>query len=183
MLPDSVCYDCGMTKKDNPLRLLRLQAGLTQTELARRAGIHRASLVAIEEGRTRTPSEATLGALSRHLAFSEAQLATDLQVWLAKQSPSWDHRQRAVLAQSAAAVTTHYSSFAGWRQDLGLPVHRFAAAIGVSRSTVLEFEAGLRTGGMPDTMMSGLLRLGLPTDVVLALAALPPSDRDDDEES
>lgn len=171
-----------MTKRDNPLRLARLKAGLTQTELARRAGIHRASLVAIEEGRTRNPAPATLGALSRHLATSDTQLQHELSLWLARQAPSWDHRQRALLGQSAAAITTTYPSFAAWRQDLGLPVHRFAATIGVSRSTVLEFEAGLRVGGMPDTMISGLLRLGMPTDAVLALAALPPSDREDEGE-
>lgn len=165
-----------MTKPDNPLRLLRLKRGLSQAELARRVGIQRNALVAIEEGHTRNPSAQTLGALSRILAFSESQLEADLQRWLKEQRPEWDFRQRAVLSQSAHTISLRYASFRGWRLDLGLPQSKLAAVLGVSRSTILEYEKGLRTGGMPDSMMSGLLRLPLPDDVVLALAALPPSD-------
>lgn len=169
-----------MPKHDNPLRMARLAASLTQTELARRAGIGRAALVAIEEGRTRHPSPQTFAGLSRALAMSESQLEHDLSTWLAAQAPNWDHRQQALLGQSARAIAEHYRSFAGWRDDLGLSQPRFAGVAGISRSTVLEYEAGLRSSGMPDALMSALLRLGLTADAVLALAALPPSDPDDE---
>lgn len=165
-----------MTKNDNPLRLRRLAAGLSQTELARRAGIHRSSLVFIEEGQTRQPSMQTLGKLSVHLQVGETVLRAELEAWLSKQGPVWDHRQRAILNQNADAIRRHYTSFVAWRKDLGLPTHRLAQVLGVSRSTVLEYETGLRVSGMPDSMLSGLMRVGLGPDQALALAALPPAD-------
>lgn len=177
----TVCYDCRMTKKDNPLRLRRLAAGLSQTELARRAGIHRSSLVFIEEGQTRQPSQDTLDKLSVHLQVPQTTLRTELEVWLSKQGPVWDHKQQAVLHQSATAIREHYPSFVAWRRDLGLPTHRLAAVLGVSRSTVLEYESGQRVGGMPDSMLSGLMRIGLTAEQALALGELEPYDRPVDE--
>jgi DNA-binding XRE family transcriptional regulator len=38
---------------DHPVRLARLQLGLSQKELASRAGVNRAAITAIEDGRTR----------------------------------------------------------------------------------------------------------------------------------
>jgi len=168
-----------MTKKDNPLRLRRLAAGLSQAELARRAGIHRSSLVFIEEGQTRHPSLDTLGKLSVHLQVPATALQGELALWLSKQGAVWDHKQRAILAQPAATITATYPSFVAWRKDLGLPTHRLAQMLGVSRSTVLEYESGLRVSGMPDSMWSGLMRIGLRSDQVAALAELEPFDRGD----
>lgn len=165
-----------MTKKDNPLRLRRLAAGLSQAELARRAGMHRSSLVFIEEGQTRHPADETLDTLSVHLQVPASTLRLELDTWLARQTPAWTRRQQAILNQTAAAVTEHYTSFAAWRKDLDLSQPRLAAVLGISRSTILEYESGIRVSGMPDALLSGLLRLGLPTDVALALAELPPND-------
>jgi transcriptional regulator with XRE-family HTH domain len=169
-----------MTKKDNPLRLRRLAAGLSQTELARRAGIHRSSLVFIEEGQTRSPSPETLGKLSVHLQVPSTQLGDELALWLDRQGPVWDHKQAAVLGTPHTEIPRLYPSFAAWRRELGLPTHRLAQVLGVSRSTVLEYESGLRVGGMPDSMISGLLRIGLTNDQALALAELEPFDRLDE---
>lgn len=165
-----------MTKKDNPLRLRRLAAGLSQTELARRAGMHRSSLVFIEEGTTRHPAEETLQALSVWLQVSERTLREELEAWLARQEPAWTAKQRKILALTAHQLTQRYPSFVAWRKDLGLSQPRLATVLGISRSTILEYESGVRTSGMPDSLLSGLLRLGLPSDVVLALSELPPAD-------
>jgi transcriptional regulator with XRE-family HTH domain len=170
-----------MSTKDNPVRLHRLRVGLSIAELARRLGVHRSSLVAIEVGQTRHPTEETLHALSRHFQVPSSQLSAELEAWHARQVPVWTIPQRRILAQGASQIPLAYPSFRAWRQHLGVPYARMAAAMGVSRSSLSEYEAGRRQE-MPDSLMAGLMRLGLPADVVLALAELPPSTPATDEE-
>jgi transcriptional regulator with XRE-family HTH domain len=168
-----------MNVKDNPLRLRRIKAGLSLAELARRVEMQRSSLAAIEAGNTREPTDETLGVLGAHLGqASAAELRAELTAWQARQAPQWSPRQRAVLNQDAETIRTMYASFRAWREDLGLSQPKFAKALGISRSVILEYEAGSRKGGMGDVLMGALLRLGLAADVVVTLAGLPPADRE-----
>ena len=57
------------------LRRLRLSAGLTQHETARRAGISVGMLRDLEQGRTTTPRKASLAALATTLGVDPAELA------------------------------------------------------------------------------------------------------------
>lgn len=169
-----------MTLNDNPIRLRRLEAGLSQTELARRAELQRSSLVAIEEGQIQHPKSEVLDRLGLHLGqVPGSVLRTELDAWLAVQAPRWSIAQRAVLDQPASEIARVYPSFRAWRQHLDVSIPRLAGAMKVSRSALYEYESGLRVGGMSDTLLSGLLRLGLPRDTVLALAELPNTDPDD----
>jgi putative transcriptional regulator len=57
------------------LRALRIAAGLTQAELARRTGIHRPNIARVEAGR-HTPSLETLGRLTVAIGVSPTELFT-----------------------------------------------------------------------------------------------------------
>ncbi len=58
------------------LRALRLQAGLTQAELARRTGIHRPNIARVEAGR-HTPSLETLARLAAAIGVSTTRVLAD----------------------------------------------------------------------------------------------------------
>lgn len=58
------------------LRQLRLQAGLTQAELARRTGIHRPNIARVEAGR-HTPSLETLARLAAAIGVSTTRVLAD----------------------------------------------------------------------------------------------------------
>jgi DNA-binding XRE family transcriptional regulator len=58
------------------LRALRLAAGLTQAELARRTGIHRPNIARVEAGR-HTPSLETLARLAAAIGVSTTRVLTD----------------------------------------------------------------------------------------------------------
>ena len=45
---------------NHPVRLARLQLGISQVELAKKAGVNRAAVTAIEDGRTKNPSDTIL---------------------------------------------------------------------------------------------------------------------------
>ena len=55
---------------NHPMRLARLQLGISQVELAKRAGVNRAAVTAIEDGRTKTPSDAILAPLALGLGIT-----------------------------------------------------------------------------------------------------------------
>jgi transcriptional regulator with XRE-family HTH domain len=58
------------------LRALRLEAGLTQAELARRTGIHRPNIARVEAGR-HTPSLETLARLAQAIGVSTSHVLVE----------------------------------------------------------------------------------------------------------
>jgi DNA-binding XRE family transcriptional regulator len=56
---------------NHPVRLARLQLGISQIQLAKMAGVNRAAITAIEDGRTKKPSDTILVPLATgHLLIS-----------------------------------------------------------------------------------------------------------------
>ena len=67
-------------EKLNPVKLYRLAAGLTQAQLARRAGLAQATVCAIELGRQRVYVD-TVAALAEVLGVGVGELSEGLVSW------------------------------------------------------------------------------------------------------
>jgi transcriptional regulator with XRE-family HTH domain len=74
------------TERESRLREMRLHCGLTQTELARRARMHRNSIARLENGTTREVTSENAGALAAVLKTSAAELG--LRVRAGGEAPS-----------------------------------------------------------------------------------------------
>jgi molybdate-binding protein/transcriptional regulator with XRE-family HTH domain len=92
-------------KLDNELRVCRLRAGWSQAELARRSGLSRAEISAIETGRL-VPSTATALALADVLGTTVESLFRRPAAPLERASPDW--------AWSPASASGRY-----WRAEVG----------------------------------------------------------------
>lgn len=144
---------------DNPVRWHRLAAGLTQIELARLAGVTRATIAQIEEGRVRSVNDAVLAILAERTGMSVAVLEAEFTAW--REGPPTGFSGRALKALALAPeVVESYTSFQQWRGDIAASMTAFASLLRVPRSTVAKYE---REGGpMPSSLYYALVnRLGL----------------------
>jgi transcriptional regulator with XRE-family HTH domain len=163
---------------DNPLRLARLRAGVPLSRLAAAVGANRSTLVAIEEGRTKSPARPLLWQLDNQLGLATGTLEGQLQGWHRDRSPleRLNARQRAVLADTPANVS-QYRSFVHWRREFAASPTAFASLIGVDRAKVADYENGVRVNGMPDTLATALVnKLGITNAYLVELQRLEPND-------
>lgn len=164
---------------DHPLVLARLKANVSRSELGRKIGVNRTTLAAIEEGRTQTPSEATLLQIDRVLFLQPGTLLQRIEVWKRERRnmlPGMPLQARALLSQPASDVHK-FSSFRQWRQVFAPTPNAFASMLGINHSTVTRYESGIRYKSFPDSLATALLTVfGISTDYLLELRKLPPSD-------
>ena len=156
---------------DHPLRLRRLASGLTQIELARLAGVTRATIGQIEEGRVRRVNPAVLAVLADRSRQPVAVLVAEYEGWRDGQVlSSLSERGRNTLSLPPSVVA-QYASFAQWRADVARNPTAFASLLRIPRSTVVKYEAGLT--GMPSSLYYALInRLGLSEEYVKELRKL-----------
>ena len=69
---------------DHPMRIARLHANLSQNELAKRAGVNRAAISAIEDGRTKMPTDNLIGTIAPLVGMDESMLKKEIKDWLNK---------------------------------------------------------------------------------------------------
>lgn len=165
---------------DHPLVAARERAGLTQVELARRAGVSRATVAKIEGAVTRQLDEATASQLEHAVALHSYSLG-----WLQKNIDRWfqnlqprDHispAARMILHLKPAGLEERFDSFKQWRYSIAPSTEFFAALIGVHRRTVEDYERGVRVHGMSSTLAHGLLQLGISEEYLTALRRLEHS--------
>jgi transcriptional regulator with XRE-family HTH domain len=164
---------------DHPVRLARLRAGASIATLANRSNVHRSTIAAIEEGRTTWPTKVVLSELDKALALTPGTLAAQLEAFNAKRgtrSPRLPLKAVAVLSLGPGAIS-QYRSFVHWRRDVAPSPTAFASLLGLPRSTVANYENGIRVKGMPDTLSSALIRvLNVDNDYLMALQRLEPND-------
>jgi transcriptional regulator with XRE-family HTH domain len=141
---------------------------LSQKQLAEKAKIARMTVVAIEEGSTRSPDHATLDSIARALDVDTDSLRRALNAWHDRQ-PQHTYDPAEMGARAAVSPT-----FAAWRRSMEKSATKFAEYLGVSRSTLTGYESGARRQGMPDTLQAGLLAIGCPISLVEELGKLPP---------
>jgi transcriptional regulator with XRE-family HTH domain len=144
---------------------------LSQKVLAQKAGVARMTLVAIEEGSTRTPDHETLDKIAQALEVDTDSLRRALDRWHAMQ-PQFTYDPAVMGAKAALA-----KDFFTWRTTIEPSATRFAEQLGVARATLTGYEAGHRRYGMPDTLQAGLLKIGCPISLVEELAKLPANSR------
>lgn len=165
---------------DHPLVAARERAGLTQSELAKRAGVSRQTVAKIEGAVTRTLDPATADYLERNVAPGRYVLG-----WLQPQIDAWfehlrprDHisaAARSILHLSPAGLEERFASFRDWRSAIAPSTEFFAALVGVHRRTVEDYEKAIRVHGMSSTLAHGLLQLGISEEYLTTLRRLPPS--------
>lgn len=158
----------------HPLRLLRRRHGLEMKELARLAGVSRATVSQIEEGRTKKPNVRVVGVLSRLSGVSVDELLERVDAWRSKESAELlPRRGLAVLNLPADALPGLYDSFGAWRGEFSDNPTHFASILRINRMTVAKYERGEFVGGMPDSLAHALVaRLGLSDEYVDALGGL-----------
>lgn len=156
---------------DHPVRLWRLQLGWSQVELAGRAGVNRSAVTAVEDGRTRVPSDRVLEVLADGLDLSVDYLRGRVVEWLGsgvEVKPSVAN----VLAIPPYLLGQYYSSFRVWRGDVARSVTELGSLLRVNPSVVSRYEAGVT--GFPEVLSKRLVeRLGASPEYVVALEGLP----------
>ncbi len=154
---------------DHPVRVARIGKGLSQNRLASLAGVQRSAVTAVEDGRTRVPSDRILSVLSD----DPAQLLGEVLAW-------WDAPVRPVLKPSAEnlllippyTLNQYYRSFSQWRGEFAPTVTGFASLLRLNPAVVREFELG-RVERMGDVLAGRLVSaLGLSPEYLIALEGL-----------
>lgn len=165
-------------QNDHPLVALRAQHGWGLTALSKASGVNRNTLIAIEEGRTRSLSQPVRNGLEAALSLPVGQLQRDVDAWFKGRSPrdQLTNRARAILSLPVTAIDGNYDTFKQWRQDIAPSITAFASLLGVNRGLVSEYEKGVRTGDMTVNLMHRIeSALGVSHAYVVALAELEPS--------
>ena len=154
---------------DHPVRVARISRGLSQNRLASLAGVQRSAVTAVEDGRTRVPSDRILSVLSD----DPAQLLQEVLLW-------WDAPVRPRLKPSAEnlllippyTLNQYYKSFGEWRREFAPTVTGFASLLRLNPAVVREFELG-RVERMGDVLAGRLVSaLGLSPEYLIALEGL-----------
>ena len=150
--------------------------GLEMVELARLAGVSRATISQIEEGRTKKPNKKVVHVLSRMSGASPESLIERVEAWRSQETDEiLPQRWKALLGLPPETLKDFYPSFQDWRMELSESPTHFASVLRIIRLTVSKYERDQFVGGMPDTLAHALVsRLGITEDYLFALESLPP---------
>lgn len=173
------CYKRMARIADHPLRIARLKAGLSQLELAKRAGVQRSAISAIEDGRTKKPTERLLGVVAPLLDMEIAELENDIQVWLNKPlEPPVKPSAVNLMAIPPYVLGQYYKSFKQWREEIAPTPTALASMLRLNPATVRDYENG-KMERLPDTLAAALFsafeKHGFSGEYLAALEALPRS--------
>ena len=159
---------------DHPLRLARITAGLSQNQLAQKAGVHRSALTAIEDGRTKRPTPKLTQTLAGILDVPASYLESEIEKWLSNpRVASLTPAAKNLLEVPPYVLSQYYPSFIAWRTELAKTPTAFASMLRLNPATVRDYESG-KTVSMPDVLSGRLLTvLGVSTDYLVELEGLP----------
>jgi transcriptional regulator with XRE-family HTH domain len=163
---------------DHPVRLARLRSSMTQAELAKRAGVQRSAVTAIEDGRTKKPSEAVLAVLAQATGTPIKDFEEEVRQWQAKPSiPSVRPAVENLMTIPPYVLTQYYKSFVQWRTEIAQSPTALASMLRLNAAVVSRYEAGDYKRGMPEVLSSKLLKAfgpyGLTIEYILELEKLP----------
>lgn len=164
---------------DHPLRIARLRAGISQEALAKRAGVQRSAISAIEDGRTKRPTERLIAAIAPLVSMSAADLEGEIQTWLDRPiAPPLKPSAINLLSIPPYVLGQYYRSFQAWRKELAPTPTAFASMLRINPATVRDYENGkLQT--LPDSLARQMLKAfeshGFTPEYLAALEALPRS--------
>lgn len=159
----------------HPLRVIRRRHGLEMKELARLAGVSRATVSQIEEGRTKHPNDRVIAVLARLSGEDPKELFSRVVSWGGQRLEDLvPRRALSALQLPPEALVDLYPSFAAWRSEFADNPTRFASFLRINRLTVAKYESGGFVGGMPDSLVHALIaRFGLSDAYLLAVEELP----------
>lgn len=163
---------------NHPIRLARIELGLSQVQLARLASVNRAAITAIEDGRTKVPNEAILAPLAnglgttveelkdRCLTFSNEPLNLTLK-------PAVEN----LMMIPPYTLGQYYPSFQAWRMEIAKTPTALASMLRINPAVISRYEAG-RLSGFPELLSRRLLEAfkpyGMTAEYVLELEKLSP---------
>lgn len=162
---------------NHPIRLARLQLGISQVELAKRAGVNRAAVTAIEDGRTKTPSDAILTPLALGLGTTIEELrqkctefaSAPLEV---KVPPAVAN----LMIIPPYTLSQYYPNFKSWRREIAKTPTALASMLRVNPAVVSRYEDG-KMQGFPEALSRKLLEAfqphGMTAEYVVELEKLP----------
>lgn len=177
-----MCYNRLMPNYEaHPMRVLRRRHGLEMKELARLAGVSRATISQMEEGRVKRPNPKVVAVLSRLSGISPDDLTAKVEAWRSTSAGNLiPRRGNATALLEPRLLDQFYRSFSHWRGEFADNPTSFSSLLRINRMTVAKYERGEFVGGMPDSLFNALCtRLGLSDDYVTALEQLPTGDRND----
>lgn len=161
---------------DHPLRIARLKAGLSQQSLATKAGVQRSAVSAIEDGRTRMPTERLIGTIAAILDIEAKTLRQEIEAWLEKPiTPSLKPSAKNLLEIPPYVLGQYYQSFAQWRSELAPTQTAFASMLRINPAIVRDYENG-KYKSMPDGLSAKMLKAfeahGFSPEYLVALEGL-----------
>ena len=159
---------------DHPLRIARLKAGLSQLELAKRAGVQRSAVSAIEDGRTQKPTERLIATLANILGMESSELEGDIAAWISKPlNPTLKPAAENLMLIPPYTLAQYYRSFAQWRAEIAQTQTAFASMLRINPAIVRDYENG-KLQRMPDGLSGKLLEaFKLSPEYLVALEGLP----------
>jgi transcriptional regulator with XRE-family HTH domain len=158
---------------DHPVRVLRLEAGLTQVGLAEVAGVHRSAVSAVEDGRTLMPADRVLEVLAGRTGRSVEEVRGLVGSWVSEPlkirlKPSVE----SLLLIPPYLLGQYYRSFGEWRGEFAGSVTGFASMFRLNPAVVRDFESG-RVQRLPDSLARRLVQgLGVDGAYLAALEGL-----------
>ena len=162
---------------DHPVRLARLQLGISQVELAKRAGVNRAAVTAIEDGRTKTPSDTILVPLANGLGTTVQELKENCVKFAS--SPLQIDAPPAVanlMVIPPYTLSQYYKSFQQWRKEIAKTPTALASMLRVNPANVSRYESG-EMQAFPESLSRKLLEAfkpyGMSPEYVVELEKLP----------
>jgi transcriptional regulator with XRE-family HTH domain len=164
---------------NHPVRLARLEAGLSQVDLARIAGVNRAAVTAIEDGRTKQPSEAILAPLALKLGTTiedlRQRIASFLNEPLAIEPPP---AVANLMLIPPYTLAQYYKTFKQWRLEIAKTPTALASMLRINPAVISRYE-GRQLVGFPELLSRQLLEAfkpyGMTSEYVLELEKLPPA--------
>ena len=162
---------------NHPIRLARLEAGLSQVQLAKLAGVNRAAVTAIEDGRTKVPSETILAPLAvkldvpvevlkdRCITFSNEPLQVKVPAAVEN-----------LMVIPPYTLSQYYRSFKQWRLEIAKTPTALASMLRINPAVISRYEAG-QLAGFPELLSRRLLEAfsahGMTPEYVIELEKLP----------
>lgn len=162
---------------DHPLRLARLQLGLSQVALANKAGVNRAAITAIEDGRTKNPSQKILDVIASGLGIDEVELAQNIKDYVTKPvSITPPPAVQNLMVIPPYTLNQYYKTFKQWRLEIARTPTALASMLRVNPAVISRYEAG-QLSAFPDILSRKLIEAfrpyGITAEYVVELEKLP----------
>lgn len=164
---------------DHPLRIARLRAGISQEGLAKRAGVQRSAISAIEDGRTKKPTDRLIAAIAPLVSMSADELGQEIQDWLDKPIDA-PLKPAAInlLSIPPYVLGQYYTSFRAWREEIAPSPTALASMLRINPASIRDYENG-KMQTLPDTISRQMLKAfekhGFTPEYLAALESLPRS--------